>query len=60
MHFLGEADDRFGGVTDQHVVLVRDAGLVEHAHDRLEHAHAGIAMEVAEIVAVEELRDVLG
>ena len=47
-------------MADEDVILVRDARLVEHADHGVQHAHAGIAMEVAQVVAIEELRDVLG
>src|SRR5665213_2259959 len=52
----GEFDDRFGGMADDHVVLVRHGGRVERAYRRGEYRHSGVGVECAQVVAREEAR----
>src|SRR5665213_606275 len=41
----GEFDDRFGGMADDHVVLVRHGGRVERAYRRGEYRHSGVGVQ---------------
>src|SRR5881227_1396267 len=58
MVLLREAHDRLGLVADEHMIFMRNPGVVEDMHRRLEYAHPGIAMEIAQVAAAEKLRDV--
>src|SRR6267142_880128 len=55
---LGEFHDGLGWVADQHVNAVRHAGFVEHADRSLQHSHARIPVEIAQIRLTEEARHV--
>src|SRR5437763_14935463 len=58
MMLLREAHDRLGLVADEHMIFMRNPGGVEDMHRRLEYAHPGIAMKIAQIATAEKLRDV--
>src|SRR5262249_1207418 len=56
---LREFHDGLGRIADLDVVAVRYPGLVEKPHRGLEHPHARVAMEIPQVPAAEEARDVL-
>src|SRR5689334_14768267 len=56
---LCEVDDRLGLMSDEHMVVMRHTSLIERANHRFQHPHARFAMKVTDIIAAEELRNVL-